>query len=607
MNGYGCNRAEPGWNPAKSQKPHNVGVALPRPISSLLCGLGFLLVFALTPYVFPSPFLRTAMGDLVPLLVAAATTILTLRNAFDSRGHARLFWSLMTAGMAMWTFNQAGWTWFEVVVRKPLPDPFIGDVILFLHVVPIMAAVALRPHQVDDRHGMLPSTLNVLILLVWWLFVYAFAVFPDEYIVTNVAVYNLRWDLLYLIEELMLIGLSGWSFFTSSGPWRKLYGGIFIASVVYTCASAAMNAAITRGSYVTGGLYDIGFLAALLIFFWVALHGRRCLSETQANPSVAPTRRALAPLLAKLALLSIPVMGYWALFMSEAPPHLRQVRFAVAMGGIAALAFVLFLRQFLLDRRLVQLLKQSRSSYDNLQRLQGRVVQQAKLASLGELIALAAVELEHPLSAVLGSSEQIATSNLSQEQLSTARKIGQQARRTRELVSDLLSFAQQTPGEKASLDLKPLLQRAVQMEGFKLESRNISLLVRSDDPLPRVMGNSNQLLQAFLQIVENAVDALQESGGGHLVVSLRHEADEVVIEFVDSGPGLRDPERVFDPFYTTKPVGQGTGLGLSATYGVIQDHKGQITCYNRPEGGATFEIRLPVFKTGATLAEAARA
>jgi len=253
------------------------------------------------------------------------------------------------------------------------------------------------------------------------------------------------------------------------------------------------------------------------------------------------------------------------------------------------------------------LLRQSRSSYDNLQRLQRRVVQQAKLASLGELIALAAGELEQPLSAILGSSEQIATSNLSREQLSTAGKIGQQARRTRELVSDLLSFAQQVPGEKAPLELKPLLQRAVQMEGFKVENRSISLVVRGDDPLPRVMGNSNQLLQAFLQIVENAVDALQESGGGRLSVSLWREADEVVVEFADNGPGLRDPERVFDPFYTTKPVGKGTGLGLSATYGVIQDHEGQITCYNRAEGGATFEIRLPVLKAGAPLAEAARA
>jgi signal transduction histidine kinase len=145
------------------------------------------------------------------------------------------------------------------------------------------------------------------------------------------------------------------------------------------------------------------------------------------------------------------------------------------------------------------------------------------------------------------------------------------------------------------------------MEGFKLKKRDINLAVLSDDTVPRVLGNSNQLLQAFLQVVENAVDALQEAGGGQLLVSLRHEGNEVVIEFADSGPGLRDPERVFDPFYTTKPVGKGTGLGLSATYGVVQDHKGQITCYNRPEGGAAFEIRLPAMRMGSPFTEAARA
>jgi len=565
------------------------------------------LAFVLAPVVFPNPFFRLAMGDAVPLLVIAAAFIVSARNAFDSRGHTRLFWSLMTAGMAMWCFNQACWMWFEVVIRKPLPDPFGGDVVLFLHVVPIMAAVSIRPHEADESEGMLPSALNVIILLVWWVVVYAFFVFPEEYIVTNVAVYNPRWNLLYFIEGMILIAVSASAYLTSSGSWRDLYRNIFFASALYTFASEAMNAALARGAYKTGGIYDLPFLGAALGFLWVAIAGRRCLRDIQMMPSITRASRPVAPELAKLALLSLPIMGYWALFLSNQQPYLRQVRFAVAMGGVAILAFVVFLKQHLLDQKLLQLLNHSRKSFDNLQRLQGRVIQQAKLASLGELVALAAGELEYPLSAILSSSERMAaSSNLSREQLSNAQKIGQQARRTRELVSDLLSFSQQTPGEKSFLELKPLLQRAVQMEGFKLENKKISLTVESTDPLPRVLGNPNQLLQAFLQIIENAVDALQEIGGGRLQVSLWREGKEVVVQFADSGPGLRDPERVFDPFYTTKPVGKGTGLGLSATYGVVQDHKGQITCYNRPEGGAAFEIRLPVVKVTAPLAEAAR-
>jgi signal transduction histidine kinase len=423
-------------------------------------------------------------------------------------------------------------------------------------------------------------------------------------------VYTVHWDILYAVEGLLLLGVSAWAYLTSSGAWRELYRNIFFASGLYSISSEAMNAAIARGAYQTGGIYDLPFLASLLGFLWVAIEGRRRLHDTEGiAANTRASRPVIAPHLAKLALVSLPVMAYWALFLSHGQPYLSRIRFAVAMGGVAVLAFVVFLKQHLLDQRLLRLLKHSRRSFDSLQRLQGRVIQQAKLASLGELVALAAGELEYPLGAILANSERMAaSSNLSREQLANAQKIGQQARRTRDLVGDLLSFAQQTPGEKSPLELKPLLQRAVQMEGFKLENRRISLTVESNskDPLPRVLGNANQLLQAFLQIVENAVDALQEIGGGRLQVSLWREGNEVVVQFADTGPGLRDPERVFDPFYTTKPVGKGTGLGLSATYGVIQDHKGQITCYNRPEGGAVFEIRLPVLKMSAPLAEAAR-
>jgi signal transduction histidine kinase len=572
-------------------------------ISALFWGVGLLLVFAVAPFIYPNAAFRTAMGDITPFLLIAAASILSAKNAFDGRGHKRLFWSLMAAGLTMWCFNQACWLWFEVIVRQPVPEPFQGDIVLFLHVVPLTAAVAIRPRKADEREGMLLSALNILILLVWWVVVYAFFVFPEEYLVVKVEAYNPRWDLLYLIEGLILIAVSASAYFSSTGSWRELYRDILVASSLYTVSSEAMNSAIFRGTYKTGGLYDLPFVAASLGFLWVAVAGRYRLRDVPLLPALKLTRKPLASQLAQLALLSLPLMAYWALFLGEDQPRLRNVRFAVAMGGIALLAFFVFLKQHLLDQQLLHLLNHSRKSYDNLQRLQGRAIQQAKLASLGELVALAAGELEFPLSSILKSSEQMASSsNLSLEQLTTARKIGQQAHRTRELVGDLLSFSQQTPGEKSPVELKYLLQRAIQMEGFKLQNKSISLTVESNGPIARVLGNSNQLLQAFLQIVENGVDALQEVGGGRLQVSVWQEAEEVVVQFADSGPGLRDPGRVFDPFYTTKPVGKGTGLGLSATYGVVQDHQGQITCYNRPEGGAAFEIRLPALNASPSLA-----
>jgi C4-dicarboxylate-specific signal transduction histidine kinase len=94
-------------------------------------------------------------------------------------------------------------------------------------------------------------------------------------------------------------------------------------------------------------------------------------------------------------------------------------------------------------------------------------------------------------------------------------------------------------------------------------------------------------------MIENAMDAMAESGGGMLEISAQRQEGDVVLQFSDTGPGIRDPQRVFDPFYTTKPVGKGTGLGLSAVYGIVQDHGGQITCRNKPEGGALFVLKLP--------------
>jgi signal transduction histidine kinase len=105
------------------------------------------------------------------------------------------------------------------------------------------------------------------------------------------------------------------------------------------------------------------------------------------------------------------------------------------------------------------------------------------------------------------------------------------------------------------------------------------------------------LLQVFAHIVGNATNAMADRNGGRLDVNTRASGDSVCIEFSDTGPGIKDPAKVFDPFYTTRPVGQGTGLGLSMCYGIVQEHAGKIYCRNRQEGGATFIIELPVWQS----------
>jgi two-component system NtrC family sensor kinase len=241
------------------------------------------------------------------------------------------------------------------------------------------------------------------------------------------------------------------------------------------------------------------------------------------------------------------------------------------------------------------LLRASQESIDNLKRLQTQFVQSEKLASIGQLVGGAAHEINNPLTAILGYSELLADDpSVNEKARSLAGKIREQARRTKSLVNNLLSFARQVPSEQRSpLDINTIVNTSAQFRRFDLRGKNIRIEVHTGVGIPEVRGDMNQLLQVFSNIINNAVYAMQEAGGGTLTVRTLFEKGNVVILFSDTGPGMRDPLLVFDPFYTTKPVGKGTGLGLSICYGLIQDQGGQISCYNRPEGGATFRIELP--------------
>jgi signal transduction histidine kinase len=537
-----------------------------------------------------------AFGDGLALVLLAITSLVMFQNA---RIHPRfrVFWLLFGVGTLLWAGNLALWTCYEVILAREVPDPFVGDIILFIHVVPYMAAVALRPHRLQAHRKLSLDSVNFLMLLLWWVFLYAFIVFPNEYVTLNNAVYSPNYDLLYLLENLVLVLILGAGATSTRGGWRRLYWNLFMCFSVYTLGSEAINTAIRHEKYYSGSIYDLPLLVSIGWLLGTALLARRLPLEDQEEHTPLPNRLAsLAPRLAMLAILSLPVLGLWALFFDKEPDKLKDFRILVTLIATVVLGLFVFLKQFLLDRKLIGLLDESRRSYDNLQRLQTHLVQKEKLASLGQLVAGAAHEINNPLTAILGYSELLASApGLRGEQASMAQKIGQQARRTRDLVEDLLSFAQQSPSEKFPVDIAALLHRALQMEEVQMRGKNIRVEATFDPNLPRVHGNNNQLLQTFLHVIENAIDALDEIGGGVLAVTAQRERSEIVVQFSDTGPGLKDPQRVFDPFYTTKPVGKGTGLGLSATYGVVQDHHGQISCHNRPQGGAVFTLRFPMY------------
>jgi len=549
----------------------------------------------------------TAFSDIFVFAAMLVAGGIMVANAMIRPGRERWFWGLMAAGLVGWTFNQGTWVFCEVVLRKNVPDPYFADIILFFHLIPMIAAVAWSPHQLKQGQRFHLSTLNFLMLLVWWMFLYAFLVFPDQYVTLNVASYDQHYLLLYQVQHVLLITLIGLAAWRSSAPWRRLYLNFFVACALYLVSSQLTNAALASGRYYSGSWYDVPLVAAISWMAATALTARQWqLEAAPAKPEIE--QRAITPRLAMLAILSLPVLGLWTFLFDRSPEGSRVFRLFTVLAAMVVLGAFVFLRQYLQDQALMRLLDESRSGYENQERLQSHLVQKEKLASLGHLVAGAAHEIDHPLTAIMTYSEQLwSNQRLTDEQDVLVRKIVNQAKRTRDLVSDLLSFAQESPAEKTLVDVAMLVQRSILMLELQRRAGGIRAETFIDPELPLVWGNANQLFQAFVQIVENAVDALAETGGGSLHIIAQRQTREVVIQFSDTGSGIREPQRVFDPFYTTKPIGKGTGLGLSAVYGVIQDHKGQITCQNKPEGGALFVLRLPVATDAAIKAVAARA
>jgi signal transduction histidine kinase len=566
---------------------------------------GITLALAGVSAIAPRGPVLTGSVDVGYLLLTLAVGVAMLANAWSGAGANRRFWALMGSGCILWSLNEAAWVYFEVLRHTAFPDPSFMDVFLFLHPVPMIAAVGLRPHRSGGEQKFHVRTLDFLMLLVWWLFLYAFVVFPPQYASVNVAEYDRNFGPLYLGESGVLVLVLGIAALGASAGWKKVYMNLMAASAVYALGSEAVNQAITRGSYYTGSLYDVPLMGAVI---WMAA---TTLTARQWQPEAVPPKPedkwgVMALRLAMLAILSLPALGLWAYRWDSSTASVRTFRLFTVLAAMLVLGAFVFVRQYLQDRALIHLLEDSRRSFENEQRLQSHLVQREKLASLGQLVAGAAQEIDHPLTAIMEYSEKLwSNQRLTGEQDRLVRKIVDQSLRTRDLIANLLSFAQQSSGDKMMVDLSMLLQRSVQMRELQRHDQKIRIEVMIDPNLPRVWGDGHQLFQAFVQMVENALDALEEAGGGMLRVSAQPQGEEVVVQFSDSGPGIREPLRVFDPFYTTKPIGKGTGLGLSAVYGMVQEHRGQITCQNKPEGGALFVLRLPVASANASRAAGA--
>jgi signal transduction histidine kinase len=555
--------------------------------------IGFLLLYTVVSLLSRPSFALTAFSDISGTALWIVASVVMIWAALRNQGRTRWFWILLAASSVMVGLNLGAWLYYEVIAGRTVPDPFWADIPIFLQPVPMMAAAAMRPGSRQREQRFHLTTLNFLILLLWWVCVYMFLVYPNEFILPNKITFNSYYYSLYVLEFSVLLAVLGSMALVAQGAWRKIYWHLFSACALYLLAYQWLNAALERDEYYSGSIYDVPNYAAICWFILIAVRARNVPSEplTEGERDHAGD---LPGILAALAVLSLPVMGLCELFLDPNGSALRPYRVSVIMAGILLMGVFVFLRQLLLNREMGRLLLESRENFERLQRAQNQLMQKERLAGIGQLVSGVAHELNNPLTAVIGFSDLLieqAPEGTSRQKLE---RLGAEARRIKRIIDNLLSFARPQSAGRRSLDIGEVARESLMLCEHQLRSAGIQVELNFAQNLPRITLNEGQFKRVFVNLFSNSANALEQTREKKILVEGYLEGEKVIVRFSDSGPGFTDVSCVFDPFYTTRPVGQGTGLGLSICYGTVKEHNGNIYAQNLQPNGAALTIELPV-------------
>jgi two-component system, NtrC family, sensor kinase len=241
--------------------------------------------------------------------------------------------------------------------------------------------------------------------------------------------------------------------------------------------------------------------------------------------------------------------------------------------------------------------EQLEKTVGTLKSTKAQLTQSEKLSVIGEFVAGVAHELNNPLASVIGFAQLLQRGRFDPHQQHYVDRVARESQRCQKIVQNLLSFARQSQPERCLIDLNQLVKASLEILDYQLRTSNIEATTDLEVPLPKVMGDSHQLQQVFVNIINNARQAM-ESHRPHcwMRITTKTSGKTIQISFSDNGPGIEEANlpKIFTPFFTTKEVGKGTGLGLSLCYGIINEHAGTIRVHSTFGEGATFVVELPV-------------
>jgi len=296
--------------------------------------------------------------------------------------------------------------------------------------------------------------------------------------------------------------------------------------------------------------------------------------------------------------------GDWLLIYqqkaSDAYSDLRRtLRVTIAIIVLAGIGIVI--TGFVVSRRMVSRVAEADREKEMISE---QVVETGKLASVGELAAGIAHEINNPVAIMVEEAGWI-EDLLEEEEFKEGknldefrRALGQirsQGRRCKEITHKLLSFARKTDSRTNDVQLNDLIEELIALSQQRAKYSNVTIHTDLQDDLPTIRVSPTELQQVLLNLINNALDAMEKEGGA-LEISSRLDGEFINVKVADTGPGIPGANlaRIFDPFFTTKPVGKGTGLGLSICYGIIKKMGGDIEVRSTVGAGATFLVKIPL-------------
>ena len=277
----------------------------------------------------------------------------------------------------------------------------------------------------------------------------------------------------------------------------------------------------------------------------------------------------------------------------------------IVIGTLGIIATALIVSQRLIRR--ISLADEEKKVADQEKEMMSQqVIETGKLASIGELAAGIAHEINNPVAIMIEEAgwigdlleeEEFENSENLEEFQRALKQISNQGRRCKEITHKLLSFARKTDSRVNDISINELLDEIVYLSSQRAKYSNVEIQTEFAKELPLIAASETELQQVFLNLVNNAMDEMEKTGGKIIITSKLIDGD-IVVKVSDSGPGIAEANlaRIFDPFYTTKPVGKGTGLGLSICYGIIKKIGGDIEVQSVKGQGAAFFVRLPLKK-----------